>query len=197
MLLLELKVIWQSTISLECLVACRRFRSTQALFWSLTREPDTTSSPGSKLQVSSMLESYLSKLEKAWTFFQSTFPLWDLTDTSWKTISCFFQSAPVVNALWLYYYYHYKLLFFELLLCTWQHYMPYEHYLIYSACQPSKLDKYFSILSLSQLSFWVNGWLTFPLFECGWSGFELRHVSPKGLDSFILLSHMCLSCWLA
>lgn len=81
MLLLELKVIWQSTISLECLVACRRFRSTQALFWSLTREPDTTSSPGSKLQVSSMLESYLSKLEKAWTFFQSTFPLWDLTDT--------------------------------------------------------------------------------------------------------------------
>lgn len=144
-----------------------------------------------------MLESYLSKLEKAWTFFQSTFPLWDLTDTSWKTISCFFQSVPVVNALWLYYYYHYKLLFFELLLCTWQHYMPYEHYLIYSACQPSKLDKYFSILSLSQLSFWVNGWLTFPLFECGWSGFELRHVSPKGLDSFILLSHMCLSCWLA
>ena len=74
-------------------------------------------------------------------------------DTSWKTISCFFQSAPVVNALWLYFYYRYKLLFFELLLCTWQHYMPYEHYLIYSACQPSKLDKYFSILSLSQLSF--------------------------------------------
>ena len=72
-LLLELKVIWQSTISLSCLVACRLFRSTQALFWSLTREPDTTSSPGSKLQVSSMLASnyalYLSKLEKAWTFF--------------------------------------------------------------------------------------------------------------------------------
>ena len=72
-LLLELKVIWQSTISLSCLVACRLFRSAQALFWSLTREPDTTSSPGSKLQVSSMLASnyalYLSKLEKAWTFF--------------------------------------------------------------------------------------------------------------------------------
>ena len=72
-LLLELKVIWQPTISLSCLVACRLFRSTQALFWSLTREPDTTSSPGSKLQASSMLASnyalYLSKLEKAWTFF--------------------------------------------------------------------------------------------------------------------------------
>ena len=119
-------------------------------------------------------------------------------DTSWKTISCFFQSAPVVNALWLYFYYRYKLLFFELLLCTWQHYMPYEHYLIYSACQPSKLDKYFSILSLSQLSFWANGWLTFPLFECGWTQIcvtkrlGLLHITKSYVFELLIGLNVCV-----
>lgn len=112
-------------------------------------------------------------------------------DNTWKIVNCF-SNLALINVLWLYYYDHYRLLFLELLPCVKQHYIPYTHYLIFSAYQPSKLDKYL-FYSCAECHFERITGSPFYWLYLDDLGFKLRSVSLPGLGFFFLLSHTCLS----